>query len=242
MREHARGRHNLLHSASDACHAPLDRAAGRGGTGLTPQYRRVVRRALAFLLLASSVSCAWLRPNHAAPPRADREWPPTLAIAQAYAARGEFGAADSALSSFAARFPGSAEALETAYWRAVYKLDPSNRDLSLESAIASLDGYLADTRPHQHTAEARTLRRIAGELDRLNRLAGNALAQQIKDVNAAPATRVGANEPRPDAPKAAPDTAAQDEIKRLKDELAKANAELERIRRRLAQPPGKPPR
>jgi hypothetical protein len=27
----------------------------------------------------------------------------------------------------------------------------------------------------------------------------------------------------------------------LKDELAKANAELERIRRRLAQPPPKPP-
>jgi hypothetical protein len=32
-------------------------------------------------------------------------------------------------------------------------------------------------------------------------------------------------------------TASDVEIKRLKDELAKANAELERIRRRLAQPP-----
>jgi hypothetical protein len=87
---------------------------------------------------------------------------------------------------------------------------------------------------------ARTLRRIAGELDRLNRLAGNALAQQIRDVNASPSTTVGSNETRPDAPKPSPDATAQDEIKRLKDELAKANAELERIRRRLAQPPGKP--
>ena len=122
----------------------------------------------------------------------------------------------------------------------MYKLDPSNRDLSIESAIASLDGYLADTRPHQHAAEARTLRRVAGELDRLNRLAGNALAQQIKDVNAAPSTTAGATEARGETAKPSADTAAQDEIKRLKDELAKANAELERIRRRLAQPPGKP--
>lgn len=201
----------------------------------------VVRTTIGVVLLATSTSCARFQQGQPRPPRPDRDWPPTLAIAQAYAARGEFGAADSALTGFAARFPGSTEALESAYWRAVYKLDPSNRDLSLETAIAALDGYLADTRPHQHTAEARTLRRIAGELDRLNRLAGNALAQQIRDVNGPPATRVGANEPRTEAPKPAADSAAQDEIKRLKDELAKANAELERIRRRLAQPPGKPP-
>lgn len=199
------------------------------------------RRLLCVVLLGLSASCARLHPAHPGPPPASRVWPPTLALAQAYAARGEFGTADSALAAFALRYPGTSEALESAYWRAVYRLDPSNRDLSIESAIASLDGYLSDTRPHQHTVEARTLRRIAGELDRLNRLAGNALAQQIKDVNAAPATTVGANEPRSDTAKPAPDTAAQDEIKRLKDELAKANAELERIRRRLAQPPTKPP-
>lgn len=186
-------------------------------------------------------SCARLRPEHTGPAPANRAWPPTLSLAQAYAARGEFGPADSALAEFAARYPGTSEALETAYWRAVYKLDPSNRDLSIEAAMASLDAYLADTRPHQHGAEARSLRRIAGELDRLNRLAGNALAQQVREANAAPATRVGSTEPRTEPAKAAPDSAAQDEIKRLKDELAKANAELERIRRRLAQPPGKPP-
>jgi hypothetical protein len=43
-------------------------------------------------------------------------------------------------------------------------------------------------------------------------------------------------------PKSTADPAAAEaEIKRLKDELAKANAELERIRRRLAQPPGSRP-
>lgn len=192
--------------------------------------------------MACLPSCARLRPTHPGPPPADRAWPPTLALAQAYAARGEFGTADSALSAFALRYPGTTEALESGYWRAVYKLDPTNRDLSIESAMASLDGYLADTRPHQHTAEARTLRRVAGELDRLNRLAGNALTQQLKDVSATPATTVSGNEPRSDTARPSADAAAQDEIKRLKEELAKANAELERIRRRLAQPPAKPPR
>jgi multidrug resistance efflux pump len=164
-----------------------------------------------------------------------------LSLAQTYAARGEFTNADSTLAEFAARYPGTPEALETAYWRGLYRLDPSNRDLSIEAAMASLDAYLADTRPHQHAAEARTLRRVAGELDRLNRLAGNALAQQIREANATPAPRGGSTESRPEPSKPAADSAAQDEIKRLKDELAKANAELERIRRRLAQPPGKPP-
>lgn len=107
--------------------------------------------------------------------------------------------------------------------------------------MASLDAYLADTRPHQHTAEARTLRRVAGELDRLNRLAGNALTQQLREANATPAARGNSGDSRSEPAKPAADSAAQDEIRRLKDELAKANAELERIRRRLAQPPGKPP-
>jgi len=207
---------------------------------LTPRLFTRFPAILCGALIGLSASCARLHPAHPGPPPADRAWPPTLSLAQAYAARGEFATADSALSTFAERYPGSSEALESTYWRAVYRLDPSNRDLSIGGAIGSLDSYLADTRPHQHTAEARTLRRIAGELDRLNRLAGNALAQQIRDVNAAPSTTVGSNETRPDAPKPSPDAAAQDEIKRLKDELAKANAELERIRRRLAQPPGKP--
>ena len=241
MREHARGWHNVLHSASYPRHPSLDGTACRRGPGLSSRPAITLRRTLAACLLGLSASCARWRPQPAGPPPAGRAWPPTLALAQAYAGRGEFGTADSALSAFAARYPGTSEALESSYWRAVFKLDPSNRDLSIETAIMSLDGYLADTRPHQHTAEAKTLRRIAGELDRLNRLAGNALAQQIRDANAPPATRPGVSDSRPEPAKPAADSAAQDEIKRLKDELAKANAELERIRRRLTQPPGKPP-
>ena len=237
MREHAWGRYNVLHSASDSRHTTADGPARRRGAGLTHRHAPRLWRAVAGLFVVLS-SCARLHTTQSGPPPADRAWRPTLTMAQAYAARGEFAAADSALAAFATRYPGSAETLESAYWRAVFRLDPGNRDLSLETAMASLDGYLADTRPHEHTAEARTLRRIAGELDRLNRLAGNALAQQVKDVGAVPVTRVGGNEPTTQPAKPSADAqAAADEIKRLKEELAKANAELERIRRRLAQPP-----
>jgi hypothetical protein len=187
-------------------------------------------------------SCTRLHTSPPGPPSAERAWRPTLASAQGFAARGEFAAADSALAAFATRYPGSSQALETDYWRSVYRLDPGNRDLSIEVAMVSLDGYLADTRVHEHTAEARTLRRIAGELDRLNRLAGNALTQQNKDASAVPSARVGGNDPTTQPAKPSADAqAAADEIKRLKEELAKANAELERIRRRLAQPPPSKP-
>jgi hypothetical protein len=241
VREHAGGWYDVLDPAADARHPAYGGASRYRGPSLTDRRLAVARRALGLLAVGLLASCARFRTEHASPPPSSRAWPPALSLAQAYAARGEFAAADSALAEFAARYPGTPEALETAYWRAVYRLDPSNRDLSVESSMALLDAYLADTRPHQHGAEARTLRRIAGELDRLNRLAGNALAQQAKDATSTPSTRVGAAEPRPEGTRTAPDTAAQDEIRRLRDELAKANAELERIRRRLAQPPGKPP-
>jgi hypothetical protein len=168
-----------------------------------------------------------------------RAWPGVLSRAQHSAARGEFDAADSALTDFATRYPTSDEALETSYWRALFELDPSNRAESVSDAISLLDAYLAATRPREHVVEANTMRRVAGQLDALNRLAASAIAQ-AKDANAAAAIARALSDARIETPRAAAEstsTSADAEIKRLKDELAKANAELERIRRRLAQPP-----
>lgn len=196
------------------------------------------RRQVALLSALALAGCAQV--THVFGPAPARNWPSTLSSAQHSAARGEFDAADTTLAEFARRYPTSREALETSYWRAVYALDPSNRAESIAGAIASLDAYLADTRARDHVLEATTLRRVAGQLDALNRIAANAIAQ-AKDANAAAAiaralTDSRIDTSRPGNPDATP-TAADAEIKRLKDELAKANAELERIRRRLAQPP-----
>jgi len=135
-------------------------------------------RVIATLLTASACS-AIPHPSLGSSPESSLSR--TLALSEAMASRGDFAAADSALAAFAVRYPGTAEALETSYWRALYKLDPSNRGTSLTSAMATLDGYLSDTRPRAHVSEAITLRRLAGQLDALNRLAANA-ASQARDA------------------------------------------------------------
>jgi predicted RNase H-like nuclease (RuvC/YqgF family) len=166
-------------------------------------------------------------------PSSRRDWPSTLERAQYTAAQGRFDSADSILARFAAQYAGSREALETAYWRAVFKLDPLNRTESLAPAMALLDSYLGDTRARDHAIEATSLRRIATQLDALNTRATATVATAPRE------TREPTSSVRPPAEqRPATDQSASDaEIKRLKDELAKANAELERIRRRLMRPP-----
>lgn len=169
-------------------------------------------------------------------------WRDALGAAQADAAHGQFESADTLLATFAASNPGTNEALETTYWRAIFKLDPSNRSHSVQQAMVWLDGYLTDPRPRQHTTEATTLRRVAGQLDALNKLAANASAQVQNATNVAANAKGVATEAKSEAKAAEANVAASSdakdaEIKKLKDDLAKANAELDRIRKRLSQPP-----
>jgi hypothetical protein len=189
-------------------------------------------RLLMVLAAVGSVGCAhMLRPNPA--PVADTEWPRTLGAAQERAGRGDFDGADSLLGQFARRHAGSQPANEAIFWQGVFRLDPSNRNGSLTVGLAALDAYLADPRPHDHAVEAMTLRRVAAQLDAANRLAASASLA----VHESPGSPNRTTEPRSETRSA--DQNADAEIKRLKDELAKANAELERIKRRLAQPPAR---
>ena len=143
-------------------------------------------------------------------PAAERDWPATYLAAQGAADRGSYADADKTLADFAAAHPGSPQALETTYWRAVYKLDPANKDASTKDAIAGLDRYLA-TPDGTHRGEATTLRRIAVQLSSLDR----ALSAPTGDDTAA---------------------SRDEEVKKLKDELQATKDELERIKRRLAAP------
>ena len=175
-----------------------------------------MRLAAVLLAVAGIAGCV---PYHKAPPPAPlptaaSEWPTTYATALSEARESRLGTADRALTDFAQRFPGSPEAAEVAYWRAVYKLDPSNA-ASTKDAATLLDAYLTATPAGLHRIEATALRKLITALDA--RTAALA-AQAVVPV------------PR------AEDKAQQEELLRLRDELAKANAELTRIRRRLAQP------
>ena len=178
--------------------------------------RRPAGIALGAALLAGGSAC---HPSHSqltpAPvATAATEWPRTYAQAAIDAREARVPSADRALVAFAARFPGSAEAAEVPYWRAVIKLDPGNPASSHE-ALQLLEAYLADTSFRAHRLEATTLRNLEAALEQRT----TALAAQP----AAPAVR-------PE------DRARDEEIARLRDELAKANAELTRIKRRLTRP------
>ena len=114
---------------------------------------------------------------------------------------------------------------DSLYWKAVLHLDASNRNGTTDSALKYLDAYLAGDTAQRHRREALVLRRLARDAMQLARV--EAALQQAKSSEPARA-------PAETTPKR--DEEALKEIQRLKDELAKANEELERIRKRLAAP------
>ena len=146
-------------------------------------------------------------------PAGRTEWTPVLLQASQEANAGRYVGADKLLADFAVRYPASTEATEAMYWRAIYKLDPSNAAGGAREAGALLDGYIASS-ASAHRAEVLTLRRVATALEARTAAAAPAKVEVVK----------------PD------DKARDEEIQRLKDELSRANAELDRIKRRLAQP------
>jgi hypothetical protein len=124
------------------------------------------------------------------------------------------------------REPSKSEAAaDSLYWRAVRHLDPSNRNGTLDSAVVYLDAYLACKDKLSHSTEAAVLRSLARNAQQLARL--EAALQQAR-ANAD-------NRPRESDSKGRDEEYVK-EIQRLKDELAKANEELERIKKRLAAP------
>lgn len=175
-------------------------------------HRRVT--SLVFALAVSG--CATGRAKLAEPVATPRsEWNAWLVQASQEATAGNYAVADRLLTDYSSRYPATPEAAEAMYWRALYKLDPSNGGGTPKDAAVLLDGYLASG-TSMHRTEAQTLRRVATALE-----AGKAAPN-------APATRT-------DVVKVE-DKSQAEEVARLRDELSRANAELERIKRRLAQP------
>lgn len=172
--------------------------------------------ALALALLLAGAGCLPVRrmPPADTTPTAASEWPTVYARAMADSRESRVPAAEKALTDFAQRYPGSPEAAEVPYWRAVLKLDPAS-PADVRESMTLLEAYLADAPAGRHRVEAETLRRL-----------GLALEQRNAALAAIPPAVV----PRPD------DKAREEEVQKLRDELAAANAELDRIRRRLARP------
>ncbi len=122
------------------------------------------------------------------------------------------------------RAPQPNDNVESQFTRALALLEPGSNLAAIDTAAMLLDAYLAHSGHTTRRAEAVVLRRLAGDEWQLARVA-TALQLEGAADNRAKST---------DAPPARTDNDSLKEIQRLKDELAAANAELERIKKRLA--------
>lgn len=180
---------------------------------------RAARTATLLVLLLGASACAsrprWMQSKPA------RAWPETLASAQRAAAAGKYAEADRELERFSKEHGGTPQGDESVFWRALFMVDPANKDARAREAIPLLDLYLTRSERPRH-AEALVLKRTAQAIDALARAA----------VDRQPVASLPAGTPR-----TAPEDAARDEeLVKLREELARTQDELERIKRRLAAP------
>jgi hypothetical protein len=179
----------------------------------------IVRRSTTAALLVA-IGCATSRASLGG---GGAEWGDTLAQAQAAASDHRYADADRILADYAARNPGSTGAAESSYWRGVIALEPANHDGSAQIAVALFETYSRSGRSLPHRLEAEVLRDVAMRLQSPG-------TQTVAVATPSSASPAGSSA-------GAADLKAKDtEIQRLKDELAKANDELERIKRRLTAP------
>ena len=142
----------------------------------------------------------------------ERPWVATLAAVQLAVDSGRFGAADSILTDFERSEPGTRDASESAFWRAMLRADPRNPAFTPAGARAALEELVAAS-PGDRRTEVQVLLRLL------------ALSDSLRTSQTA---QRAATEVR--------DRARDEELQRLRDDLARTQAELDRIKRRLGPP------
>ena len=162
------------------------------------------------------------------------DWNRTRAETRRNVEAGNYHAADRLLAEFARLHPNTRQARESAFWRAAYQIDPANNMGSLETGVAALDAYLANEPEGWYRNEASILRRTA--------LAAQGLASGASRAWAPPpdtvviVTQSRESPPPPQRSRDEEIAELRSQLARSKTELAQANAELERIKKRLANP------
>ena len=140
-------------------------------------------------------------------------WVATSAAARAALDAGQFAAADSILAAFERAEPDSPDVSESAFWRVMVRADPRNPAFSPADARAAIDAYLARTNA-QRRSEALVMLHMLS------------LSDSIRAVHTAQRSAAEAR-----------DRAREEELQRLRDDLQRAQAELDRIKRRLGSKP-----
>jgi hypothetical protein len=169
---------------------------------------------IAALLLGSTLAGCSSAPAGNAP-APENTYEAVLARADERVAAGDYAGADRILSDFALKARGTDDGIEVAFWRALYMVDPSNRTSSTGDGIRALDIYLNTEGAKRYRAEARVIKRTAQTV--LSLRSEQQTVTKIVGRDTVYVTR-------------------EDEIAALKEQLSRANAELERIKKRLANP------
>ena len=192
-------------------------AAADAGARRLPRLRALGRLAVVAVALVAS-ACAHPAAVVGATPvdeaALESAWGATLTDLRTHLETGRYDAADSDLATFAQHYAGTPQAGQALFWRAVVALDPENRTSTPREALVAIDAYLAGGRSQPLYDAALVLRRTATTLETLRRPV----------VVAAP--------PAPPADSTERLKAAE-EIQRLKAELEKTQAELDRIKKRI---------
>jgi hypothetical protein len=184
-------------------------------------------RTLALLLLLTAAAGAGacnghsvrVRPRPSATP-AQRSWPTALATAQRAADEGRYADVERELGAFGRQHTGTPEAQESIFWRMLYRLDPRNPSSAPRDAVRLSDSLLLASGDPPRRTETLVLRRTALFLDSLRQAPPPRDTVIVRDT-----TRNVAHERELEA-----------QVKTLQDSLTATLAELERIRKRLAQP------
>ena len=175
----------------------------------------MIQRSSRYLLaIAVLISACSGKQAAGRPAPADDSFGNALAAAERRVEAGDYSGADRILADYSLKTKGSDDGAEVAFFRALYMVDPNNKNASMAEGVRALDIYLNTSKVKRYRIEAVVLKRTA---------------------QAVLALRAAQQSPR----LAGRDTVfvnREDEIATLKDQLAKANAELERIKKRLASP------
>ena len=165
-----------------------------------------------LILLAACSSSP--QPAGKAPVPESEAYASALVAAEKRVEQGDYSGADRILSDFSLKARGTQEGTEVSFWRALYMVDPKNPTSSMAEGVRALDIYLTTDGAKNYRSQALVLKRTAQTV----------LGLRTAQVNARVSGRDTVFVTR------------EDEILALKDQLAKANAELDRIKKRLANP------
>jgi hypothetical protein len=167
-----------------------------------------------------------------AAPNVQSDWGRTLDNARRDVAAGNYFAADKVLDEYVRVHPDTREAKEAAFWKAAYMVDPANERGSLTAGISALDAYVAASDSTAwYRDQALVLRRTAAAAQGVGTTASPSVAIVTPPADVVRDTVVVVTKSRDEEI-----ASLKDQLAKSKDDLAKANAELDRIKKRLANP------